>query len=107
MYNFSGGNITFGTSTIPGAVNDIVTITDSGRVGIGTDSPTQRLEVIGNICATGGLVSCSDIRFKKDITQLTGALARLRTLRGVKYYWNTDKYPEKDFVKDKQIGLIA
>jgi hypothetical protein len=82
-------------------------VNGSGNVGVGTTSPSQKLTVIGNICYTGSSANCSDIRYKKDITPLSSALDKITSLRGVNYYWRTDEYPDHDFPKDQQIGLIA
>ena len=43
-----------------------------GNVGIGTQSPSEKLEVSGNILATGGITaySSSDIRLKQDLRKL-------------------------------------
>jgi hypothetical protein len=82
-------------------------INGNGNVGIGTTSPSQRLAVAGNICATGSIGSCSDIRYKKDIAPLSGSLSKVTALRGVRYTWKTEEFPEKNFSKELQIGLIA
>lgn len=79
----------------------------NGNVGIGTTSPSQKLHVIGNICATGSIGQCSDLRYKKDITPLSGSLNRVMQLQGVHYHWKAEQYPEKDFPGDQQIGFIA
>ena len=43
-----------------------------GNVGIGTQTPSEKLEVSGNILATGGITaySSSDIRLKQDLRKL-------------------------------------
>ncbi|PIY07278.1 MAG: hypothetical protein COZ21_01085, partial [Bacteroidetes bacterium CG_4_10_14_3_um_filter_31_20] len=76
-------------------------------VGIGTTSPTQKLYVAGNICATGSIGGCSDIRYKKDITPITNALSNVMQLRGVNYFLKTKEFPEKQFTNTRQIGIIA
>ncbi|MCP4136283.1 MAG: hypothetical protein GY754_35260 [bacterium] len=49
----------------------------------------------------------SDIRYKKDITPLTGSLDKILSLRGVTYNWKTKQFKEKNFSKKRQIGFIA
>jgi hypothetical protein len=84
---------------------DVLTVR-GGNVGIGTTSPTVTLTVNGNAwCA--GVWQSSDVRWKKDILPLKNCLDKVMKLQGVSYLWNTEKYPERNFTKDKQIGLIA
>ncbi len=77
------------------------------NVGIGTTAPTQALHVIGNICYTGGIGACSDVRYKKDFNPLTNSLANVLKISGLTYYWKTEEFPEQKFTKDKQIGFVA
>ncbi|MBO7496902.1 MAG: tail fiber domain-containing protein [Salinivirgaceae bacterium] len=66
----------------------------------------------------GGLISSSDIRLKKDIQPLEGALDKVLKLRGVSFYWKNKEEMAaargKDvnnfsygFDSEKQIGVIA
>ena len=66
----------------------------------------------------GGLVGSSDIRLKKDIQPLNGALDKILQLRGVSFYWKNKEEMAaakgKDvnnfsygFGPEKQIGVIA
>ncbi len=75
-------------------------------VGIGTDSPDCALDVAGTICANGTPLS-SDRRFKQDIAPLESALSKLLAMRGVRYDFRTDEFPDKDFSSENQIGFIA
>jgi len=89
-----------------------MTISSAGNVGIGTTGPTERLSVVGNICATGTItasqVSCgSDIRWKKDIRPLNSTLQSILKLQGIYYRWKKDAFPERQFNDRRQIGLIA
>ncbi len=93
------------------AIDDAIVLGDPTsaalKVGIGTDSPAEKLHVIGNICATGTIAACSDQRYKKDIILLTNAQNILAGLEPVRYRWRSDAFPEMHFTEDAQIGLIA
>ena len=79
----------------------------SGGVGIGTDNPSEALHVVGNICYTGSIGACSDIRYKKDIKQVDAALETITQLRGVTYNWKTHQFPDKKFDDQTHLGFIA
>jgi len=87
--------------------NYILAVRDDGRVGINTIAPTQALHVVGNVCFTGTAAACSDVRYKKDITQLTNALDNVMQLKGVHYYWRTEEFPDQRFNTNLQLGFIA
>ncbi len=84
-----------------------MTIDYKGDVGIGTTVPSQKLHVVGNICATGNIGTCSDIRYKKDFQKIDSALSHICALNGYFYNWNTEAFPENDFSNKRQIGVIA
>jgi len=81
-------------------------ITGTGNVGIGTTSPSYTLTVAGTTWSTTGW-SSSDIRWKKDIREITNPLEKIMRLRGVEYKWRSDEFKENNFPQDKQIGIIA
>jgi len=75
-----------------------VVMDNNGKVGIGTTSPSQNLEVAG--CVVAQNVSCpSSRRWKTDIQPIPDALEKIRQLRGVSYVWKEDG--------KHNIGLIA
>jgi len=80
---------------------------DGAKVGIGTDSPSDELYVIGDITATGAITELSSLKYKTNINQLSDALEKVSNLRGVNYTWRTDEYPEMKLSDDQQVGLIA
>lgn len=49
----------------------------------------------------------SDIRFKKNITDIQNPLEKITALAGVSYDWKSDEFPEKGFSNSRQIGFIA
>ncbi|ALR31189.1 hypothetical protein ATE47_11950 [Chryseobacterium sp. IHB B 17019] len=84
-----------------GTYVDRMIIKNGGNVGMGTNTPTQKLHVIGNILASG-TITPSDIRIKKDITDNTYGLKEVLNLRTINY-----KYKDEELSKDKKIGFIA
>jgi len=79
----------------------VVTVAN-GKVGIGSSTPTQALDVYGNIAVSGTTVHTSDRRLKKDIKPVEDALERLTSLEGVTYNWKDQKSDHH-----RQIGVIA
>jgi hypothetical protein len=82
-----------------------------GDIGIGTAGPQYKLDVVGDIHASGdvyssaGLLTPSDERMKKGIADIEQPLARLLSLRGVSFEW---KEPEKHANRTgRYMGLIA
>jgi len=74
--------------------------TDPGSsVGIGVTSPTEKLDVNGNVKAISFFYS-SDERLKKGITTLSGSLEKILNLRGVQFKWKNGDDAEN-------IGFIA
>jgi hypothetical protein len=79
---------------------------DTGNVGIGTNAPTQRLHVIGNILASA-VVTPSDARLKEEVRTIERARELLQRLNGVHYRWKKGaqaKYGTRD---GEDVGLLA
>lgn len=93
--------------------SELMRITGSGNVGIGVPVPTQRLVVSGNGVFTGtvtancGVLSCSDMRYKTNVMPLSNALQMVSSLNGMYYHWDQEKFPEKNFNDERQIGVAA
>ena len=77
-------------------------------VGIGVTTPDQRysLHTLNNILVRGVNID-SDARYKKNVKTIQNALDKINRMRGVEYEWKTNEFPEMNFSKEKQIGLIA
>ncbi len=83
-----------------------INILENGNVGIGTNNPTTKLYVNGDITANS-VAGTSDIRFKTNIRPVINALDKVKSLRGVYFNWNQKAFPEKDFGAQDELGFIA
>ena len=73
-------------------------VNNLGNVGIGTTSPSEKLEVNGNIKANAFLYT-SDQRLKSNISDLINPLDKVLKLKGRTFLWKSDQSPA--------MGLIA
>lgn len=87
--------------------NAFAMLHSNGNIGIGTESPEEKLEVNGNILASGNVISNSDARYKTEVQIIPDALQKIGEINGVYYRWKHTAYPEKAFSEKKQIGFIA
>lgn len=92
-----------------------------GNVGVGTNSPSDKLHVSGDIRVGTGTTGCvkdangtviagvcsSDLRLKKDILPFHGVLTRLVKLQPVHFRWRSQEHPQKALVDSLSFGLIA
>lgn len=98
-----------GTTSVP----ERMRIDHNGNVGIGTTSPSYKLDVQGgDINASGsvraaGVALTSDIRYKENIAPLENVLEKILKIRGVSYNWKAEEFPEKHFNERRQVGVIA
>lgn len=101
IWNYDNGYLAFGTNNL-----ERIIITNAGNVGIGTSTPSEKLQVIGNILASG-TITPSDLRYKKNIEVINNPLAGLQHIRGVRYDFKTAEFPDMGFAANRQLGLIA
>lgn len=101
-----GEDVAFGYGSSD-AFTETMRIRGNGNVGIGTNAPSQKLHVIGNICATGLIGACSDIRYKTNFLPINNALSTVLKLNGIYYYWDAKKFDDKGFSDARQIGFSA
>ncbi len=57
----------------------------SGNVGLGTEMPNAKLEVVGDIYYSGILRDVSDKREKRDIKSISSSLDKINKLQGVSF----------------------
>lgn len=76
----------------------------NGFIGIGTNAPTQKLHVVGNVLCTGFYLT-SDARLKTNIEEIDGAVGTLQSIRGVRFDWAQPD--QAGFSDAHQIGLLA
>jgi hypothetical protein len=104
--DFGGSDIAFGYGS-SAAFTETMRIKGNGNVGIGTTNVSHKLTVAGNICATGSIGSCSDIRYKTNIVPMTQSLSRILSIQGIYYDWKKDEYKDKGFTDERQLGFSA
>jgi len=109
---FVVGNGTYGSPS------NALTVLKNGNTGIGTQSPTQKLDVNGNarfrgiasgpsvaslyVDASGVLYkSTSDQRLKDNVNSLANSLNKVLKIRGVNFTWKSNP------AMGKRIGFIA
>lgn len=115
--SFNGGedyfkidDVTGGTSPFyieAGANTNSFYIDEAGNIGLGTSNPSKRLHVVGNGLITGEFEVLSDMKVKKNISNIANATATLSALRAVSYDMRTKEFPNLKLSDDKQYGLIA
>ncbi|MCF6239719.1 MAG: tail fiber domain-containing protein [Bacteroidales bacterium] len=96
-YNFFEGNLAIGTTSNVSSYE--LSVEGDGYF-------SGNLNVTGNVNAAN-FPAPSDIRFKKNIITINGALNKILSIRGVYYDWKVDEFKNRGFTKDKQIGVIA
>ncbi len=81
-----------------------VHVDTSGNVGIGTSAPAEKLDVDGNIVASGTITQGSSRSLKYDILALSAerALEALRNLVPVTFHYIADRNPS-----NTHVGFIA
>jgi hypothetical protein len=92
---------TIGTQHVMTLTQGIDGVNGNGRVGIGTTYPSYKLDVSGDIRATGDVIAYSDARVKDNVETVKDALQTVTLLRGVTY---TRKDNED---KSRKVGVIA
>lgn len=97
MYG-SGAISVEGGLDVDGDINIKNDLYVDGKVGIGTTSPDYKLDVNGDVGASG-YFHTSDISLKENVEPISGALDKVLGLEGVSFNWKENEEPS--------IGLIA
>lgn len=90
-------------------VGHITHMPNSRRVGIGTESPTQALHVVGDAYKTSGgtaWATSSDLRLKTVTGNYSKGLAEINALKPVKFVYKRDN-PRKLDPSKEQFGFVA
>ena len=103
----SADDIKFYTNQDEAVGAEKMLIATNGDVGIGTTTPTQKLDVNGNIAVTGVTVHTSDKRYKKNISPIDQALEKIIQVEGVSYYFKQRSFNNKALDNHLQFGIIA
>jgi hypothetical protein len=85
--NTLAGGIGFNVRAFPNvaSITEAMRINHNGNVGINTTSPSERLNVSGNILATGNITAYSDARAKSNLEVITNPLTKVSQLNGYTY----------------------
>jgi hypothetical protein len=79
----------------------------TGNVGIGGNPNANKFYVNGTACGTSSWSICSDLDFKQDIREVTGAVDKIMSLRGVSFLWRTEEHQDRNFDTRRHYGVIA
>jgi len=93
---------------IQNETNDHVILAPSGNVGIGTNTPAEKLHVVGNIASTGSISSFySDERLKEDIKKIESPLNIIENMKG--FYYKPNELAKSFGINNdkREIGLSA
>ena len=96
------GNLAFDTFQGGNGGGERMMIRYDGNVGIGTDAPSEKLHVSGNILATGNITAYSDKNLKENIEPILNAVEKVQQLNGVTYNRNDLEDTTKRYA-----GIIA
>lgn len=108
IFQIGNGEILFSNNNyVLGSQGNAMTVLRNGNVGIGTVRPNQKLVVNGNICATGTITTCSDIRYKQNFSPIAHSLSSILSLHGLYYYWKKNEFPQMEFADARQVGFSA
>jgi hypothetical protein len=71
-----------------------ISVNGAGNVSINTVQSTDQFYVNGSAGGTGAWINASDARLKTNVQEITGALALIERLRGVRYQWRPPEQRE-------------
>ncbi len=65
------------------------------------------VQINGDLCYTGTLSMCSDLRFKKNVRKISDPLSRLLKLKGIIHEWKHEEFPNKVWKRGEEYSIIA
>ncbi len=68
---------------------------------------TDEVTINGDLCYTGTLSACSDLRFKKNIKPIAAALNKIKKINGVSHEWKQEEFQDKVWKNGIEYGVIA
>ena len=107
-FGISGNTLEFYAGAATSASPAMVVKKTTGRLGIGTSDPGQKLDIAGGngrVEPGYGWLTSSDHRLKKNISTLEGSLEKISRLRGVRF--DSKEAVHVDNGDGKHIGVIA
>ena len=107
-FGISGNTLEFYAGAAASASPAMVVKKTTGRLGIGTSDPGQKLDIAdgsGRVEPGYGWLTSSDQRLKKNISTLEGSLEKISRLRGVRF--DSKEAVHVDNGGGKHIGVIA
>ena len=107
-FGISGNTLEFYAGAAASSSPAMVVKKTTGRLGIGTSDPGQKLDIAGGsgrVEPGYGWLTSSDQRLKKNISTLEGSLEKISRLRGVRF--DSKEAVHVDNGGGKHIGVIA
>lgn len=80
---------------------------NGAHVGIGTNNPSHKLHVAGDVAIAGSVIAPSDRRLKTDIKSITQALSIIESLAPKSYVYRSDQMKSYGLPDQEQFGFIA
>jgi hypothetical protein len=103
--NYSG-YLSMYTTSSGGSVTERMRIDSTGNVGIGTASPSAKLDVVGDIKLSGGVITSSDYRLKEDIQPMQSYADTVKQMNLVNFAWKESGEREDGFIAHELQALV-
>ena len=91
---------------LPGSPDNQLVVTSTG-IGIGTKTPTNKLDVMGDVGISGQIFGISDARLKVNVSSIGNAMEIINALDGKSYLFDTDNFPQSNLPEGNHYGLLA
>lgn len=90
-----------------GVVASNIAIEADGTIAIRNNPGNAYEKFRCSTIKSNGIIEPSDVRLKKDITPIAGALEKIKAMRGVTYMWRKDIPANNGLEERLQYGVIA